>query len=361
MQMTMEMSKLCELKITKELVNQRLAFSALVTQSELKDMANGGKYLLVKFKDKSHEETAKLWNATSADAEIMQPGKAIDFAVDVKPYSGSPTGLSLIIVKYQASAEDPMSFIEWSPDINVRAQEVSSLVQSIQGTIYGSVASKLLQDNWALFSTLPAGSSMHHTEAGGLLWHTSSVAQLCVAEYSHFVRMYGDGGINLQLLIAGALLHDIGKVVELTNGATGLVTEYSKEAIFGSHLMIGVRMIDREAVRQGVENTEEIKLLEHMVAAHHGTKEFGALVTPVIPEAVMLFQADVTDANMWRQMKAMRDLGAGEQQVSWVRGTPMNYYKEVGKSAYGAKAPGPETTERYQESVTAVATEPVEI
>lgn len=351
----MDMVKFSDIKVDKDLANQRIAFSALVVQSELKDMAKGGKYLYLKVKDQGHEEVAKMWNATEEDLNILQVGKAFDFAMDVKPYAASPSGVSLIVAQYQVSAADPKSFVEWAPDVAERAQDIWGLVQVIQGSVYGTIVNKLLRNNWDAFASLPAGKSMHHTETGGLLWHTSSVAQLCLASYNHYVRMYGQSSLNFPLLMAGAILHDIGKVHELAFEETGTAVDYSQESIFGGHLLIGVRMIDREAVNLGVADTEEIKLLEHLVASHHGSTEFGALVTPAVPEASILSQADVTDAMMWRHMKAMKELRAGEHQSAWSHGSIQHYYKDLGKADYPAKAAEADGVAKGQEAIPAAA------
>lgn len=333
----MELSDFSKLKINTDLAGKRIVFSAVVTQSELKDMKGGGKYLMLKVRDKGNEEVAKLWNAEQEDADTLKVGGIYDFAMDVKPYAASPTGVSLIVHSYQVSQADPAKFIEWAPDVQVRAQEILDFVQGIQGTTYGTLAATLLSKNWTQFVRLPAGKNMHHTEAGGLVWHTASVAGICQRQYEHYEKMYGHGMLNRPLLIAGAVLHDIGKVQELSLGDTGLTTEYTQDSLFGSHLLIGVRMIEQEATRLGIEGSEEVKLLEHMVASHHGTVEYGALALPVIPEALILSQADLVDASMWRQAKAMRTLGAGESNTVWFRNQPMSYYKDSGKTEYPAK------------------------
>lgn len=327
----MELQRFCDVKIGKELANQKLAISALVVQSELKGQANGGHYLFVKIRDKGKEEVAKLWNATETELNAIQPGHAYDFIVDVKPYSASPTGVSLIVTKFQESAESPANFAEWAPDVNLRATEIINAMNGLAGTVYFNIVTVLMQENWNRFVMLPAGKTMHHTEAGGLVWHTASVLGVATAMAKHYEAMYGRGLIDYNLLTAGAILHDIGKVEELTVDETSMLADYSPESIFGSHIVIGVRMIDRMAMKYNMHNTEEVKLLEHLVASHHGTIEFGSIAIGVVPEAIILSKADHIDAEMWRHAKALRAMTPGEKTTEWLGKTPVNYYKASNK------------------------------
>ena len=146
---------------------------------------------------------------------------------------------------------------------------------------------------------------MHHAVKGGLLCHTLSIVRL--AEAVCKVYPFADK----ELLIAGAILHDIGKIEEFDLNSTGLVSGYSTKGNLVGHLVGGAITVEKTAEKLGI--TSEIPmLLSHMLISHHGNPEFGAAVLPQFLEAELLSQLDLMDATVFEICEATDAVKKGE-------------------------------------------------
>lgn len=164
-----------------------------------------------------------------------------------------------------------------------------------------------------LFSQAPAAKTVHHAYAGGLLEHTLSVASLC--------RLLADkyAELDRQTLLAGAILHDIGKIRELSACPN---TEYTREGKLLGHIFLGLEIIDRFLPASGLE-PELCEHLRHLVLSHHGELEFGAARLPQTAEAFALHYADNIDAKLAQCRTALEGVngsGFGAWQATLNRG-----------------------------------------
>lgn len=152
------------------------------------------------------------------------------------------------------------------------------------------------------FLLYPAASKMHHNYIGGLAYHTLTMCDLAKA----FNGIYES--IDLDYLIAGALLHDISKIIEFSYPADA---QYSVKGQLLGHLVMGAMEIDATAKRLGLDDKEEVMLLEHMLISHHGNPQFGACKKPETPEALLLWLIDTIDSKMRVIDETFRNLDAG--------------------------------------------------
>lgn len=184
---------------------------------------------------------------------------------------------------------------------------------------------------WSHFITRPAASKNHHATRHGLLEHTVSMMGLAVEiqSYYHF--------LSLDLLLAGCLWHDLGKVYEINDVLDG---GYSIEGKLLGHINLGISLIDQilASERYEVIDDEEIDLLKHMILSHHGTPEWGSPIKPSIPEADALHMIDMMDSTFYKLFKHMKDVPVGEF-ISYP--LPNQYYKhelsEIDKKDYYRK------------------------
>lgn len=139
------------------------------------------------------------------------------------------------------------------------------------------------------FLIYPAAVKMHHNYIGGLAYHTLTMCDLAKA----FASIYNC--VDLDLLIAGVLLHDISKVIEFKSPKD---SEYSIKGQLIGHLVLGAIELEKTAIRLGLLETEEVMLLQHMLISHHGQPTFGACKRPETPEALMLWIIDTIDSKM---------------------------------------------------------------
>lgn len=159
----------------------------------------------------------------------------------------------------------------------------------------------------AAFIKTPAAKKVHHNYPGGLLEHTIQVAKICISAASLYPML------NQDLLIAGAILHDIGKLDEYE---IRVLPEYTMAGRLVGHIVLGHEMIDNaiRSLRQlGEDFPQNLEMmLKHMILSHHGTMEFGSPVIPLFPEAFLLHMADNLDAKLFVFINKIEEEEAGE-------------------------------------------------
>lgn len=291
----------------------------------------------------------KLFGATEEQIESIKDGVVFNAAVDVKPYDKAPSGYSCVIYNIEKSDVSPQIFVNWSDKLMISQQIIQDAVNQIANTVYGQIACKIVIDNWGKFTVWSAAKSQHHSRLGDLITHTAEVVKISSMIADYTCEYYGERFINKPLLIASAMIHDIGKLSELNvNSSTGGV-EYSTDAALTTHIMSDLSIIDATCSDLGLgtqqtlsgqpeksdeqirSEVESILLLKHCVAAHHGKLEWGSPIKPAIPEAYILNKADEMSAEMFRYNKAFKDLEAGKSLTSWVSGELRVIYREANK------------------------------
>ncbi len=166
---------------------------------------------------------------------------------------------------------------------------------------------RVLDSNEDLLERMPAAMTMHHDFTGGLVEHLWSVTRVAAVLASHYDRYYGaelDPPLNIGVIVAAAILHDIGKLKELEYHP--VEARYSTEGHLIGHILLGRDLVRDTAKEIPDFPTETLLLLEHAILAHHGKTEFGSPKTPATLEAMILHYADELDAKFNAVAKAMR-------------------------------------------------------
>jgi 3'-5' exoribonuclease len=170
----------------------------------------------------------------------------------------------------------------------------SSLTEIIE-TVKNPYLHRLLKDIFAdpslvrTFKHVPAAKGFHHAYIGGLLEHTLSVTRLLIKCADHYAR------IDRDLLLAGGILHDIGKTCELSYNS---VIEYTDEGRLVGHIVLGVELLNRKLAEIGGFPEELALKLRHILLSHHGVLEFGSPKRPKILEALVVNFVDDLDAKV---------------------------------------------------------------
>jgi 3'-5' exoribonuclease len=160
------------------------------------------------------------------------------------------------------------------------------------------------------FRRAPGGKTMHHDYIGGLLEHTVSVAGICRFLSSHYE------GVNADLLMTGALLHDLGKVNELSyEGAF----DYTDEGRLLGHLYMGAELVDQICGQLSGFPPEKAMLVKHMILSHHGELEYGSPKRPKTLEAVLLHFVENMDAKVTAFNDAVGELPEGVRWTEYQR------------------------------------------
>jgi 3'-5' exoribonuclease len=263
----------------------------LVHTKEVRQKRSGEPYLSLVLADRTGEIDCKMWDNV---AEVIETFESDDF-VKVKGlmqlYNNRP---QFTIHKLRKVADNEVDFSDFFPaslqDPEAMWGELRAMVAALQNDHIRRLLDAFLDDPEiaARYKFAPAAKSIHHAFRSGLLEHVVSMARLAKMVSGHYK-------VDFNLVLAGVVLHDIGKIYELSyDRAFG----YSPEGQLLGHIAIAIRMI-ADKVRAFPEFPVELRnLIEHMVLSHHGQLEFGSPKLPVFPEALLLHYLDDMDSKM---------------------------------------------------------------
>lgn len=289
---------------------QRVDDLFLVKSVKFGETRAGKPYLVVTVMDKTGEVSGPVWDKVDLVRDICRVGDVVHLVGLVQSYRDQPQLRIDSIETVDQNGVDPGSFYPTSP--RSRSEMVDEL-QHLLRTIKNPFLKKLLHrffkksDSWTLFQDAPAAKGIHHAYIGGLLEHSLSVARIADFLAAHYE------GIDRCLLITGALLHDIGKLEELTLEKG--VVEYTVAGRLKGHLVIGSEMVAREAGRIREFPEDLLEQVQHLILSHHGRQEFGSPAVPMTVEAFMLSFLDDLDAkmNITEQLRRKMD----SQEKGW--------------------------------------------
>ena len=284
---------------------QDLAGSYLLLRCSLGTTKNGKPYGLLRLGDRTGEVEAKLWDQAE---ELLDPLEA-GMVAAVKGRVDSYQGRTQVVLNWLGHDPDcePAGFLPASPIplAELQAGLAEALAWVSQPDLKQLLEAFFVADREfaAAFERAPAAKGAHHAYVHGLLEHTVACARAARA----LAALY-PGEIEAQVLIAGALLHDIGKVAELTLGPP---IDYTDAGRMEGHLALGLRMLEAKLAVLKEFPTRLAEHLRHMILSHHGAYEFGSPRKPKTAEALALNFVDDLDAKMNMAAKARREAGPG--------------------------------------------------
>jgi 3'-5' exoribonuclease len=272
--------------------NQTITGTFLVHHKDIRQKKSGEPYLSLTLADRTGELDAKMWDNA---AEALSAFERDDF-VRVKGllqiFQNRP---QLTIHKILAVAESEVDFADYFPaskrDRDEMFLELRGWIASIANPHLKALLEAIFADDAVAvaYRTAPAAKSVHHAWLGGLLEHVLSLCQLAKFTAAHYP------GIDFDLLLTGVILHDLGKISELTY-ARGF--GYSTEGQLLGHIVIGVGMVE-EKLRQLPGFPAPLRnLLLHMILSHHGELAYGSPKVPLFAEAMLLHHLDNLDSKM---------------------------------------------------------------
>lgn len=273
----------------------------LIKSVESKTSSKGDAYLDMVLSDKTGEISAKLWSYVPALHGEYEAGDIVKIRGTVSVYNGNDQlrieKIRLSVDSDNVHADDFVKSSDYSGE--KMFDELYSIANSFKDSDLKAIVTTVLEDNKEALLFWPAAFKLHHAIRSGLLMHTLSIVRLAqkVCEVYPFV--------DKDLLLAGAMLHDISKVSEYAIASSGLATGYTAKGNLVGHLVEGAFVIKATAEKLGI-NSESVMLLQHMVLSHHNEPEFGAAVRPMFIEAELLSQLDMMDARMY-EMKEVTE------------------------------------------------------
>ncbi|WP_425380346.1 3'-5' exoribonuclease YhaM family protein [Spiroplasma endosymbiont of Stenodema calcarata] len=290
--------------LTKEINTVELMVIAdKVTQGTA---SNGSTYLSITLKDRTGTIEARLWDARPTDIECWNKGNFYKVNINIIEYRKV---LQAKINSYDIIDNDNINlddFIEVAPLApDVMYDEIMTTVQEMQTVEYREIMTLILTKYGEQFKIWPAAVRNHHEIKGGLIWHSLTMLKMAKS----VVAVYYDRLIDAELLYCGIILHDLGKIIEITSGATN---DFSLEGKLLGHISIMANELNHIAKSNNL-NSEKIVLLEHMILASHGRLEYGSPVEPHLLEAEILSFLDNLDARIYRIDKEITKISLNEQ------------------------------------------------
>ena len=285
----------------------RIEGFCIVKSVEKKTSSKGDIYLDFTLGDASGEINAKLWRYIPAEHGEYKAQDIIKVRGTISQYGGAD---QLRIERIRTAFEgDNVKIDDLVRSVNYSGEEMFdgliTLANNFSDGELKTLVTEILSDNSDKLLYWPAAFKLHHAVRGGLLMHTLSIVRLCesVCEIYPFV--------DKDLLISGAILHDIAKLEEFSVGEVGIAEGYTIDGNLLGHLAMGAAKIDEYAKRLNIIHKTSV-LLQHMILSHHGEPEFGAAVRPMFIEAEILSELDMLDSRIYEMREAVSSVKPDE-------------------------------------------------
>jgi 3'-5' exoribonuclease len=263
-------------------------------------------YLKLELSDLHGTIQARVWDDADRYGALAEPGIYVGIRGRVEIYQGQPQVNVEHMERVQVDPDDLGLFMPRSSRDAVEMDaELADLIASVKEEPLRKLLRSMLgpkSESGMWFRKAPAAKRNHHAHVGGLLEHTLSVTRLCASMASHYGPV-----IDRDLLVTGALLHDIGKIREI---ATRAGFPYTTPGKLLGHILLGIEMVHEAGRRLGIPE-ERLRLVEHLVASHQGRYEWHSPREPHTLEALVLHYADDTDAKVQQAIDLVRSTDQG--------------------------------------------------
>jgi 3'-5' exoribonuclease len=303
--------------------NQPITSFFLVSAISARDRKGSGQYLAITLADKSGQFEARMWDDFADALQTCAAGCFVKVQGQVSKYQGK---FQITLTKMRLAAASEIDTSDFVPttqyDIPTMAAELRSYVAAFSNPHLRRLVLSFLDDPTLgpQFLEAPAAKRLHHAWIGGLLEHVLHLVRLCLATAPFYPEVDPD------LLVTGAILHDIGKVRELSWGSS---FDYTLEGQLIGHISIAQGLLHEKIAALNAANPSEpfpqqLRLLvEHMILSHHGKLEFGSPKLPMTPEAMLLSALDDLEAKFQALRNEFASATASGRPVSepteWVR------------------------------------------
>jgi len=306
-------------------VSVEQAFQA--ADKQLRVNRQGGKYLLLKLADRSGTISAMVWNADERMFESFHRGDYIFCRGRTQLHNGN---LQIIVTEMNRISPDEIDLSEFDRFDSKLADELTGrlaeLLTGLHDVHLRSLAKAFLDDADLMGKLQIAAAAInnHHAYPGGLLQHTVDlieIAQVVGPRYQ---------GLDVELLMFGAFLHDLGKIDEITSGGESTYTDRGQ--LIG-HLVIGVQMLDEKIRYLKTECDHDFPAglqtqLQHLILSHHGMLEYGSPRIPQTLEAIALHHIDNLDAKLAAAISIIGgDVGGSERWTNYNPGIGRKLWK----------------------------------
>jgi 3'-5' exoribonuclease len=286
----------------------------LVGAKEIRTSQRSGKsWLELALRDRTGSIPAKMWDNFEALAKTFEADDVVQIRGRVKLYNGQKEMTLEQIVPAAARDYELSDFLAHTKyDVEELYGELAAVVGAVRNPWIKRLLESVVSDPAIVpkLKRAPAAMSMHHAFVGGLIEHTVSLIGLGRAVAAHYPEL------DFDLLLAGIVLHDIGKIDELSYERA---TNYTTAGRLLGHITIGTLLV-REKIKAIPGFPEPLAILiEHLILSHHGTYEFGSPSLPQTREAIALHFLDDLDSKMAATRATLEGSSGGEE---WTERNP---------------------------------------
>jgi 3'-5' exoribonuclease len=287
--------------------NAKVEGDYLVTSKTVSQTKQGTSFLTLTLGDRTGTLEARVWDRAEQISAQFKEGDIVTITGQASIYRNQ-IQIQIHVLNKNKSPVDPTIFQESAPkDIAQMFSELRELAHQIRNRHLRALIESFMSDHGFVskFKKAPAAKFFHHNYRGGLLEHTLSVSQMALLVTEHYPDLDGD------LLLSGAILHDIGKMDELTSD---LHIDYSDQGRLLGHIVLGVVRVE-ERLKALRDFPSELALrLKHLILSHHGEFDFGSPKRPKFLEAFALHLIDDLDAKINGLGRFLKD---DRQEGSW--------------------------------------------
>ena len=293
------------MKWIKDFVDGDRIIGQLLVVSATKGVTEKGmNYINVTFQDKTGTIEAKKWDATDEDLLILVPGSVVYVDGRINLYKNANQMKIGDISKIENLSEVNLAnFQRVSPiPLEDMKKKLDAYLNSFSDKDVETITRAVISHFYDKYITYPAAVKIHHEFGSGIIHHSLAMADLAEDVAKRYPQ------VDRDILVAGALMHDIGKTIEYENPLMPMQTTEGKLC---GHIAIMYAEFKKIVDNLNIKSEVPV-LLEHMILAHHGKLEWGSPVAPATREAWLLSQIDLIDSHMMVLDKALEPVKEGE-------------------------------------------------
>ncbi len=312
--------------------NQAITSYFSLASIGVRERKGGGQYLALTLADKTGQFEARMWEEFADALQTCSDGCFVKVQGLISKYQGK---FQITVTRMRSAAEREIERSDFIPttqfDIEAMNEELRGYVAQFENRHLKSLVLAFLDDAeiGPAFREAPAAKRLHHAWLGGLLEHVLALVRVCLAAAPFYPE------VDTDLLVTGAILHDIGKVRELSWASS---FQYTLEGQLVGHITIGLAMVHERVAALNLATRERasadgttpdlfprslLLLLEHLILSHHGKLEFGSPKLPMTPEAILFSALDDLEAKfqtLRMELASARSAGKPVSETTeWVR------------------------------------------